>query len=103
MSLDQLRYFVAVAEEEHLGRAADKLHISAPPLSRHIKALEDEVGGPLFERTPRGMRLLPSGAELLERGRRILTELDEAVSAVQHLVGRPPPNPSTAQQEHSGR
>jgi DNA-binding transcriptional LysR family regulator len=78
MSLSQLEYFVAVAEEANVGRAARRLHISQPPLTRQIRALEEEVGAPLFERTPRGMRLLPSGERFLEHARRALDAIDAA-------------------------
>ncbi len=83
MSLAQLEYFVAVAEEAHVGRAARRLRISQPPLTRQIRRLEDEVGAPLFERTPRGMRLLPAGERFLAHARRALAEVDAARRAVE--------------------
>jgi DNA-binding transcriptional LysR family regulator len=92
VSLTHLQTFVAVAEEGHVGRAARRLHLTQPPLSRHILALEDELGTPLFERTPRGMRLLPAGEAFLEHARRILSEVDAAVHAVRGVgAGRPVP------------
>lgn len=86
MSLTHLQSFVAVAEEGHVGRAARRLHLSQPPLSRHILCLEDELGTPLFERTPRGMRLLPAGTVFLTHARRILAEVDVAVDTVRRAV-----------------
>lgn len=82
MSLAQIEYFVAVAEEAHVGRAAARLHISQPPLTRQIRALEDELGAPLFERTSRGMRLLPAGERFLAHARRVLSELAAARDSV---------------------
>ena len=76
MSLDQLRYFVAVAEEENLSRAACRLHISQPPLSRQLRSLEDELETELFRRRHNGMTLLPAGQRLLVRARSILAEID---------------------------
>ena len=82
MSLAQIRYFVAVAEEGNVGRAARKLGIAQPPMSRQIRSLEDELGSTLFLRTPRGMELLPSGELFLEHARRILDAVEAASRAI---------------------
>jgi DNA-binding transcriptional LysR family regulator len=86
LELRQLRYFVAVAEELHFGRAADRLHMSQSPLSRAIRELEREVGVVLFIRTTRRVELTPAGALLLERSRRALAEIDGAVADARRLV-----------------
>jgi len=82
MSLSQLRYFVAVAEEGNVSRAARRLRVSQPPLTRQIHSLEDELGQRLFERTARGVRLLPPGELFLGYARSILARVDEALEAL---------------------
>ena len=79
IELRQLRYFVAVAEELHFGRAAERLHMSQSPLSRAIRELERQLGVILFVRTTRRVELTPAGSLLLERSRRALAEIDGAV------------------------
>ena len=81
MSLAQIRYFVAVAEEANVGRAARRLRVAQPPLSRQIRSLEEELGTPLFARSRRGMALLPAGQAFLTHARKILADLEEACRA----------------------
>jgi DNA-binding transcriptional LysR family regulator len=83
VELRQLRYFVAVAEELHFGRAATRLHMSQSPLSRAIRELERDLGVVLFVRTTRRVELTAAGSLLLERSRRALAEIDGAIADAQ--------------------
>ena len=78
MELRHLRYFVAIGEEQHYGRAARRLRVAQPALSRQIQDLEEELGFKLFERLPRGVKLNQAGKLFLEDARRVLQELSEA-------------------------
>ena len=87
VELRHLRYFVAVAEEKHFGRAADRLHMAQPPLSIQIKQLEAELDTLLLERTTRKVNLTEAGALLLERARQILADVETTTTDVAE-VGR---------------
>src|SRR3982751_3633280 len=82
--LRHLRYFVAVAEELHFGRAAQRLRMAQPPLSQQIRQLEAMIGTPLLLRTSRSVVLTPAGEAYLERCRRVLATVSDDV----HEAGR---------------
>src|SRR5690349_24873025 len=86
----QLRYFVAVAEELHFGRAAERLGMAQPPLSRAIRELERQLGAQLLERTTRQVTLTPVGETLLQDAR-IALEAVEAATRRARNGGRPEP------------
>jgi DNA-binding transcriptional LysR family regulator len=92
MELRHLRYFVCVAEEQHIGRAAARLRMSQPPLTRQIRKLERELDAALFTRNPRGVELTDAGRSLLDDARRVLDLVDQAGEranrAGQGLAGR---------------
>src|SRR5215813_9694784 len=86
MELRQLRYFIAVAEERHITRAAERLGIQPPPLSRQIKAIEREAGVQLFRRKPRGVELTDAGHALLDDARAMLAHLDHALDTARRTA-----------------
>ena len=86
MELRHLRYFVAVGEEEHFGRAALRLRVAQPALSRQIQDLEREIGFKLFDRLSRGVKISSAGRLFLEEARRILQQLNEATERAQRVA-----------------
>jgi DNA-binding transcriptional LysR family regulator len=86
MELRHLRYFVGAAEEQHFGRAAERLHLAQPALSRQIQDLEKEMGFLLFDRLSRGVRLSEAGKVFLNDARRILQDVDEAKRRAERIA-----------------
>ena len=86
MELRHLRYFIGVAEEENVSRAALKLHVSQPALSRQIRDLEDELGFFLLERSAKAVRLTEAGRTFLTEARAVLERTDEAVKAAREVA-----------------
>ena len=87
VELRHLRAFVAVAEELSFARAADRLYLSAPALSRQIRGLEQLIGSELFRRSTHRVELTPAGEALLDRARKVLNDVDDAVSAAMTVSG----------------
>ncbi len=87
VELRHFRYFLAVAEELHFGRAAARLHIAQPPLSQAIRKLEDEIGVRLFDRTSRHVALTDAGRVLAGEARKVLSDVEVAVAEVRRAGG----------------
>jgi DNA-binding transcriptional LysR family regulator len=87
MELRHLRYFVAVAEQENVSRAALKLHVSQPGVSRQIHDLEEEIGVQLFERGPKALKLTDAGHKFLDEARAVLQRADDAVNNARAAAG----------------
>src|SRR4051812_23178875 len=88
MELRHLRYFIAVAEELHFRRAAERLHVAQPAISEQIRKLEQELGVLLFNRTQRRVALTPAGVALLEEARQVLRHADLAQQAARTAAQR---------------
>jgi LysR family transcriptional regulator, benzoate and cis,cis-muconate-responsive activator of ben and cat genes len=86
MELRHLRYFIAVAQEENVSRAALKLHVSQPALSRQIRDLEDEIGFPLFERSAKSLHLTDAGRVFLVEARAVLENAERAVQTARAVA-----------------
>ncbi|WP_342360580.1 LysR family transcriptional regulator [Terrarubrum flagellatum] len=86
MDLRQLRYFVAVAEERHITRAAERLGLQQPPLSQQIKTMEQELDVQLFRRKPRGVELTEAGSALFGEARALLAHMERALDVVRRTA-----------------
>jgi DNA-binding transcriptional LysR family regulator len=89
VDLRLLRYFAAAVEERHIGRAADRLHISQPPLSRALRRLETDLGAALLERTPRGVRPTAAGEVLYAEAQTLFDQVERLRARVRDAAGAP--------------
>lgn len=86
MDIGRLKYFIVTAEEGSISRAAERLHITQPPLTRHIQSLEEELGVPLFKRTRWGVELTESGKAVLNHARSISAQVDRASEQIRKIA-----------------
>jgi len=100
MDLRHLRYFVAVAEEQNITRAALRLHVSQPPLSRQIRNLEDDLGIALFSRDAKAVRLTEAGRAFLTEARIILQRAQDAVEMAKDVAGESAAKSTSAMHHH---
>ena len=87
MTLQDLRYLVALVDQGHFGRAAESCHISQPTLSTQIKKLEEQLGVTLFERTNKSVRVTAVGEEIVARARQILTDVEAIIGVGRRVSG----------------
>ena len=86
MDVRRLKYFIVTAEERSISRAAERLHITQPPLTRHIQSLEEELGARLFTRTNSGVELTQAGTALLDHARNINAHVELATEQVRRVA-----------------
>lgn len=87
ITLRQLSYLIALAEERHFGRAAERVHVTQPALSTQIRELEERIGAPLVDRSDRAVRLTPAGVEVLASAHRIMAEVERMEAAARWQDG----------------
>ena len=88
MDVRRLKYFIVTAEERSISRAAERLHITQPPLTRHIQSLEEELGALLFNRTSWGVELTQAGAALIEHAHNISAHIELATEQIRRVAAQ---------------